>query len=155
VAERGGVLWVNDSKATNVAATRSALASLDRPLVVLLGGKDKGEPFGPLAEALAGCARAVITYGAVGPRVISELHRELEDVSLELPTIELMGSDFAAVVRRAAALAQVGDIVLLSPACSSYDMFENYEQRGRRFAELAGQMAPSTGRSATQSGETA
>jgi len=146
VADRGGVLWVNDSKATNVAATRSALASLDRPLVILLGGKDKGEPFGPLAGALAGRARAVIAYGAVGPRVFSELHRELKaDVPSQLPTIELMGSDFEAVVRRAGALAKAGDIVLLSPACSSYDMFENYEQRGLRFSELAGQSGADLG----------
>jgi UDP-N-acetylmuramoylalanine--D-glutamate ligase len=136
VADRGGILWVNDSKATNVAATRSALASLDRPVVILLGGKDKGEPFGPLADALAGRARAVIVYGAVGPRIFDELGSELRD---RLP-VELLGSDFDAVVRRAGALAQAGDIVLLSPACSSYDMFENYEQRGRRFTELAAQL---------------
>jgi UDP-N-acetylmuramoylalanine--D-glutamate ligase len=142
VANRGGVLWVNDSKATNVAATRSALASLDRPVVILLGGKDKGEPFAPLADALAGRARAVIAYGAVGPRIASEL-RDLGCA------VELMGSDFGEVVRRAAALARPGDIVLLSPACSSYDMFENYEHRGREFAALA---ADSDEQSGPQSG---
>ena len=139
VADRGGVLWVNDSKATNVAATQSALASLDRPVVILLGGKDKGEPFAPLAGALAVRARAVIAYGAVGPRIANEL-RDAGALPAELP-IELMGSDFAQVVQRAASLARPGDIVLLSPASSSYDMFDNYEQRGRRFAELAAQLA--------------
>jgi UDP-N-acetylmuramoylalanine--D-glutamate ligase len=129
VAEHRGVLWVNDSKATNVAATRSALASLDRPVVILLGGKDKGEPFAPLGPALSGRARAVLAYGAVGPRI----ERELRDV---VP-VELMGSDFAAVVARAGGLARSGDIVLLSPACSSYDMFDSYAHRGSRFAELA------------------
>jgi UDP-N-acetylmuramoylalanine--D-glutamate ligase len=137
VADRGGVLWVNDSKATNVAATRSALASLDRKVVVLLGGKDKGEPFAPLAEALRGTARAVVAYGAVGPRIAGELIRELRE---DVP-VHLLGSDFDGVVRRAASLAQAGDIVLLSPACSSYDMFDNYEHRGRRFAELAKEVA--------------
>jgi UDP-N-acetylmuramoylalanine--D-glutamate ligase len=150
ILDRGGILWVNDSKATNVAATRSALASLDRPVVILLGGKDKGEPFGPLADALADRARAVIAYGAVGPRILSELRGELRselrdrgdgELRRELPTVELMGSDFESVMRRAAALAVPGDIVLLSPACSSYDMFENYEHRGRRFGELAVQVA--------------
>lgn len=141
VADERGVLWVNDSKATNVAATRSALASLDRPVVILLGGKDKGEPFAPLADALASRARAVIAYGAVGPRIASELRGRM---SAELP-IELLGSDFPGAVRRAAALAQAGDIVLLSPACSSYDMFENYEHRGRRFAELAAELAAPSG----------
>jgi UDP-N-acetylmuramoylalanine--D-glutamate ligase len=137
VLERGGVLWVNDSKATNVAATSSALASLDRPVVLLLGGKDKGEPFAPLARAIAGRARAVLAYGAVGPRIRRELSGELPAT---VP-LELLGSDFAAVVARAARIARPGDVVLLSPACSSYDMFDNYEQRGRRFAELARQAA--------------
>ena len=132
VAEHGGVLWVNDSKATNVAATKSALASLDRPVVILLGGKDKGEPFAPLGSALAGRARAVLAYGAVGPRI----ERELRGI---VP-VELLGTDFNSVVSRAARLAQAGDIVLLSPACSSYDMFDNYEHRGRRFTELAGEV---------------
>jgi UDP-N-acetylmuramoylalanine--D-glutamate ligase len=135
--DRGGVLWVNDSKATNVAATKSALGSLDRPVVVLLGGKDKGEPFAPLAPALIGRARIVLAYGAVGPRIATELRSTLRD---RVP-VELMGSDFTAVVKRAHALARSGEIVLLSPACSSYDMFENYEQRGRRFAELALEVA--------------
>jgi UDP-N-acetylmuramoylalanine--D-glutamate ligase len=129
VCERNGVLWVNDSKATNVAATRSALVSLERPVVILLGGKDKGEDYRPLGPALREGVRHAIAYGAAGPRI----ERELRDV---LP-IEVMGRDFAAVVERAAALARPGDLVLLSPACSSYDMFESYEHRGRRFAELA------------------
>jgi UDP-N-acetylmuramoylalanine--D-glutamate ligase len=140
VVERGDVLWVNDSKATNVAATASALASLDRPVVILLGGKDKGEPFGPLAPALAERARAVIAYGAVGPRIAGELMRELKDRVPHELHVELMGSDFGKVVARASKLAEPGDIVLLSPACSSYDMFDNYEHRGRRFAELAAQV---------------
>jgi UDP-N-acetylmuramoylalanine--D-glutamate ligase len=145
-----GVLWVNDSKATNVAAAKSALASLDRPVVILLGGKDKGEPFAPLADELATRARAVIAYGAVGPRIARELRTALKD----RVSIELLASDFSAAVRRAAELATSGDIVLLSPACSSYDMFENYEQRGRRFAELAGELAPRSGaQSGTQSGD--
>ena len=135
VADRRGVLWVNDSKATNVAATKSALASLDRPVVILLGGKDKGEPFAPLTSALAGRARAVLAYGAVGPRVYDELRGALPAGT----SLELLGSDFAAVIVRAAALARTGDIVLLSPACSSYDMFDSYEHRGRSFAELAAQ----------------
>jgi len=129
VADRGGVLWVNDSKATNVAATRSALASLERPVVLLLGGKDKGEDFRPLAPALRGRVRRALAYGAAGARIEAELRGAVP--------LELMQSDFAAVVARAAEVAERGDMVLLSPACSSYDMFDNYEQRGRRFAELA------------------
>src|SRR5690606_11168680 len=73
VVERNGVLWVNDSKATNVSATATALESLDRPVVLLLGGKDKGEDFGVLAGAVAGRARAVLAFGAAGPRIAREL----------------------------------------------------------------------------------
>ena len=133
VADMHGVLWVNDSKATNVAATRSALESLDRPVVILLGGKDKGEDFRPLGAALRERVRHALAFGAVGPRI----ERELRGV---VP-IELMGSDFAAVVARAKALAEPGDLVLLSPACSSYDMFDDYEHRGRTFTGLAREIA--------------
>jgi UDP-N-acetylmuramoylalanine--D-glutamate ligase len=129
VADWDGVLWVNDSKATNVAATMSALASLDRPVVLLLGGKDKGEDFRPLAPALGARVRHALAYGAAGARIDRELRGSVP--------LELMGSDFTEVVGRARTLAEPGDLVLLSPACSSYDMFENYEHRGRRFAELA------------------
>ena len=132
VADRDGVLWVNDSKATNVAATRSALESLDRSVVLLLGGKDKGEDFGSLAEAIVKRVRVVLTYGAVGPRLAAEL-----GLALGSTPVELVDGDLALVVTRAAEVAQPGDVVLLSPACSSFDMFESYEERGRRFAELA------------------
>ena len=133
VADARGVLWVNDSKATNVAATRSALESLSRPVVLLLGGKDKGEDFRTLRSALAGRVRAVVAFGAAGERIA----RELEGAA----PLSLETGPFAEVVAAAADRAVEGDIVLLSPACSSFDMFQNYEERGRRFAALAGEMA--------------
>ncbi len=136
VVEARGVLWVNDSKATNVAATRSALESVSRPVVLLLGGKDKGEDFRRLAPALADKVRTVVAFGAVGPRIASELGEAAPDIALTL----LSGS-LEEVVRDAARKAQPGDLVLLSPACSSFDMFENYEDRGRRFAALAREIA--------------
>jgi UDP-N-acetylmuramoylalanine--D-glutamate ligase len=136
VVESRGVLWVNDSKATNVAATRSALESLARPVVLLLGGKDKGEDFRQLAPALGKGVRAVLAFGAAGPRIAREL-RELEGPA----PITLLSGGLAEVVREAAARARPGDLVLLSPACSSFDMFENYEDRGRRFAALAREVA--------------
>jgi UDP-N-acetylmuramoylalanine--D-glutamate ligase len=128
VVEKGGVLWVNDSKATNVAAARSALESLDRPIVLLLGGKDKGEPFTDLLPAMGG-VRAVLAFGAAGERAERELRGSAP--------VERVEGAFEEVVARAAALGRPGDVVLLSPACSSFDMFDNYEHRGRRFAELA------------------
>ena len=128
VADNRGVLWVNDSKATNVAAAKSALESLDLPVVLLLGGKDKGEDFSELAATVVAKARAVLAFGAAGARIAAEL---------EGCPVERIDGDLSDVVRRAAAVAQEGDVVLLSPACSSFDMFESYEDRGRRFTDLA------------------
>ena len=125
VAELNGVLWVNDSKATNVSATRSALQSLDRPVVLLLGGTDKGEDFSRLVPDGAD-VRSVIAYGAAGSRIASEVSGS-----------DLVEGGLESAVPRAVAVAQPGDVVLLSPACSSFDEFENYEERGRIFTALA------------------
>lgn len=130
VAEVDGVLWLNDSKATNVAAAVSAVESLeDRPLVLLLGGKDKGEDLEPLVRALPERVRRVVAYGAAGPR-LAEAVEGVVPVTLET-------GDFEAAVEAAARAAHPGDCILLAPACSSYDMFEGYEERGLRFRELA------------------
>lgn len=129
VGEREGVLWVNDSKATNVAAARSAIESLDRPLVVLLGGTDKGEDFAPLADALEGRARIAIIFGEARARIWA-------GVEGRVPVRVVEGS-FEDAVRAGRSEAEPGDVLLLSPACSSFDMFEDYEERGRRFAALA------------------
>jgi len=140
VCENAGILWVNDSKATNLAATRSALKSLDRPVVLLLGGKDKGEPFGDLADAVAGWGRAVLAYGAAAERAAAELTAALDADSTLVP-VERVDGGLDRVVRRAAELAEKGDVVLLSPACSSFDMYASYEERGRHFVELAREVA--------------
>ena len=126
VREVNGVLWVNDSKATTVSAARSAVESVGRPVVLLLGGRDKGGDFAELARVLQG-ARGVIAYGEAAARVARELD---EDVA-----VVKMGSDFAEVLHRARALARPGDAVLLAPACSSFDMFRNAEERGEQFTE--------------------
>jgi len=118
-----GVLWINDSKATNVASTTVAVAAMDRPFVLLLGGRHKGEPYASLAPLLAGRARAVVAFGESAPIV----ERDLGGV------VRRVDGDFGQVLAAAAALARPGDAVLLSPACSSYDMFRNYEERGRQF----------------------
>ncbi len=128
VREVDGVRWINDSKSTSVAATEVALRSMDRPFVLLLGGRHKGAPYTPL-RPLLGRARAVVAYGEAGP----EVEKDLAGAA----PIE-RGGDFADVVARARRLARAGDTVLLSPACSSYDMFDNYEQRGHVFKRLVG-----------------
>ncbi len=132
VGERGGVLWINDSKATNVASTLVALRAVTRPTVLLLGGRHKGESYLHLLPALTH-VRAVVAYGEAGPLVEADLARHV--------TVTRVAGAFEDVVARAAALARPGDALLLSPACSSYDMFTNYEERGRTFAHLARELA--------------
>jgi UDP-N-acetylmuramoylalanine--D-glutamate ligase len=129
VAERDGVLWVNDSKATNLASTEVAVRGMSRPTVLLLGGRHKGEPYTELLEALRGRVHHVVAYGEAGERIVG-------DLAGAIPVDHVAGS-FDEAVLRAAEVARPGDAILLSPACSSYDMFANYEERGRRFAELA------------------
>jgi UDP-N-acetylmuramoylalanine--D-glutamate ligase len=125
VAEVNGVLWINDSKATNVASTMVAVQAMERPFVLLLGGRHKGEPYTALAEPAAARCRGVIAYGESRDIVV-------HDLESRLPVIK-KGSDFAEVLAAAAALVRPGEAVLLSPACSSYDMFRNYEDRGAQF----------------------
>jgi UDP-N-acetylmuramoylalanine--D-glutamate ligase len=124
VREVNGVLWINDSKSTNITSTEVAVAALDRQFVLLLGGRHKGEPYSRLAEPLRGRCRAVVAYGEAGPLIAADLSSSLKVVPAD---------SFADVLATAQGLARPGDAVLLSPACSSYDMFRNYEERGDRF----------------------
>jgi len=128
VRELAGVIWINDSKATNLSSTAVAVAALDRPFVLLLGGRHKGAPYTVLGKALAGRCRAVIAYGEAQPIIVADL------AGAGVP-VERCDS-FEDVMARARVLARPGDAVLLSPACSSYDMFANYEERGARFREV-------------------
>jgi UDP-N-acetylmuramoylalanine--D-glutamate ligase len=132
----GGVEWINDSKSTNVASTLVALRGMRRPTVLLLGGRHKGEPYTALADELRRTGRVVLAYGESAPIIEA-------DLSGVVP-VERLGSSFEHVIARARELAQSGDAVLLSPACSSYDMFDNYEQRGREFKRLAAEAGKAT-----------
>ena len=127
------VLWVNDSKATNVAAAASALRSLEGPLVLLLGGTDKGEDFRGLVPAMSGRMRAVVAYGAAGRRAEAEV---VSATGSAFPVRRVDGP-FEEVVAAGRALARPGDTLLLAPACSSFDMFENYQVRGDALRALA------------------
>ncbi len=134
VGEVEGVLWVNDSKATNVASAVSAVESLRRPLVWLLGGTDKGEDLAPLAEATALHAeriRAVIVFGAAAARMEASLRNT---PGARVCRVE---GGLDAAVDLARSLAEPGDAILLAPAASSFDEFSNYVARGERFAALA------------------
>jgi UDP-N-acetylmuramoylalanine--D-glutamate ligase len=125
VADLGGVEYVNDSKATNVAATLRALAAYeDEPVRLILGGSRKGEDFAPLAAALGPNVRAVYVIGETA----DELVRAIPDT--------IRAGDLATAVERAATAAQPGEVVLLSPACASYDQFRDFEERGEEFKRL-------------------
>jgi len=126
VALRRGVAWYDDSKGTNVGASLAALRGLGRPAILIAGGDGKGQDFAPLAPAVAAHARAVLLIGRDAPL----LERALAPSGV---TIERCTS-LEQAVARAAALAQDGDAVLLSPACASFDMFRDYRQRGEAFA---------------------
>lgn len=125
VAVVGGVTWYNDSKATNVGATLAAVSGLSRPMVLIAGGDGKHQDFAPLAAALPGKARAVVLLGQDAAAIEAV-------IGARLPVVCVKDMDTA--VETAARLAQPGDLVLLSPACSSLDMFDNFEHRGRVFA---------------------
>jgi UDP-N-acetylmuramoylalanine--D-glutamate ligase len=133
VAEADGVRWINDSKATNVTSARVAIEAMTQPTVVLLGGKHKGEPYTSLIEPLRAHARLVIAYGEAESLIA-------HDLAVHVP-LERCGSSFEEVMQRARAAARPGDAVLLAPACSSFDMFTNYEARGDAFRQLARQPA--------------
>ena len=132
--EFDGVMWINDSKATNVSSTRVAVAGMTRPTILLLGGRHKGEPYTALIEPLRKVGKVVLAYGEAAPLIEADLGG--------LVPVERLGSSFEEVIARARARAEAGDVVLLSPACSSYDMFLNYEERGTEFKRLAASDPP-------------
>jgi UDP-N-acetylmuramoylalanine--D-glutamate ligase len=133
VSERAGVEWVNDSKATNVDSTQVGLSAFPagaRRVLLIMGGRGKGAPYAPLRSLFPDRVKALLTIGEDAPKVEAELG--------DLCPTEGCGT-LAEAVRRAGALAAPGDVVLLSPACASYDQYRSYEERGDAFRRLAGE----------------
>jgi UDP-N-acetylmuramoylalanine--D-glutamate ligase len=132
VGEVGGVRWVNDSKATNVAAALRGLAAYaDEPVRLILGGSLKGEDFAPLAAAIGPNVRSVHLIGAATDELAAALGNR------PFTRDETLGR----AVEHARSLAEPGDVVLLSPACASYDQYDNFEQRGDELRVLVGALA--------------
>ena len=132
VGEKDGVLWVNDSAATTPSATLTALAAYDRPAVVILGGVSKGADFGELARVLARRARGAVLIGRAADEIASAIAAADPRGGLAVrraPTLD-------AAVAEARGLARPGDVVLLSPACASFDMFSSADERGEKFAAI-------------------
>ena len=134
VARVDGVRFVNDSKATNVEATIWALRSFEGPLHLILGGRHKGSPYAPLLREMAGKVKAVYAIGEARDRIA-------EDLGGEVPVLRLATLDLA--VDEAFRAAAGGETVLLSPACSSYDQFTDFEARGNAFRRLAARLRSS------------
>jgi UDP-N-acetylmuramoylalanine--D-glutamate ligase len=128
VAERDGVLFVNDSKATNVASAVVGIEAFDGGVHLIAGGSLKGGGFDGLRDAVAGRCVAVYLIGEASDRMAADL-----DGTVPLHRC----GDLEHAVQAAAAAAKAGEVVLLSPACASYDQFRNFEERGDRFRELA------------------
>ena len=122
-----GVLYINDSKATNVNSTWYALECMNTPVVLILGGKDKGNDYSPLFGLVKEKVRAIVCLGVDNAKI----HAAFEDKVSTI--VDTAGAEEA--VRAASNLAVEGDTVLLSPCCASFDLFKSYEDRGRQFKE--------------------
>jgi UDP-N-acetylmuramoylalanine--D-glutamate ligase len=139
VAERAGVLYVDDSKATNPAAVAAALTSFDEPVVLILGGSEKQTDFAEVLPHLERC-RAVVCQGEAGPGIFGYLRNAGCGDACRLV------ADLREAVAEAASLARDGDVVLLSPGCASFDQFAGYAERGEEFARLVAELAESGAR---------
>ena len=122
-----GIKFINDSKATNIDATYKALISFNNPLILILGGKDKGGDFTKLNKIIKEKVKKLILIGAAKEKIKKQLDKDINYI--EVNTME-------EAVRQGYSLAEEGDIVLLSPACASFDMYNNFEERGKHFKKI-------------------
>jgi UDP-N-acetylmuramoylalanine--D-glutamate ligase len=129
VGDKANIYFYDDSKGTNVASVAASVRGFPRPLVLIAGGVDKGGSYAPMLEALDGVCKGIVLIGKAGPliREAAAAHR------VTYPVVD--AGDMHDAVRRATELAAPGDAVVLSPACASYDMFQNFGHRGRVFRE--------------------
>ncbi|MEN6389079.1 MAG: UDP-N-acetylmuramoyl-L-alanine--D-glutamate ligase [Syntrophomonas sp.] len=129
ISTPGGVLYINDSKATNPDSAIKALESFSQKVILIAGGRNKGSQFDELARVIKQHVKELILIG--------ESSEEIRAAVMKTGFANIhMVTDFSTVVQTAAVLAQEGDVVMLSPACASWDMFDNYEQRGDLFCQL-------------------
>lgn len=137
VRKLNGVTWINDSKGTNVDSTQKAIATMTRPTVLILGGSDKGVSFDPLAETIR--SAPLIEHCVLIGDTAESIRQALERAGYTAYT--MTGHDFDRCLQTCRALARPGGCVLLSPACASFDMFNDYEHRGRVFKEKVNALA--------------
>jgi UDP-N-acetylmuramoylalanine--D-glutamate ligase len=132
VGDKDGVLWVNDSAATTPAATISALGAYDRPAIAILGGVSKGADFGELARVLARRGRGAVLIGRAADEIAAAIRTADPGGALTVAK----AASLEEAVSRAREMAHPGDVVLLSPACASFDMFSSADERGEKFSAL-------------------
>ncbi len=132
VATIGGIEFINDSKATNVNSTYFALDSINRPIIWIAGGKDKGNDYSSLDDLVQSRVKAIICLGLDNKKIIDHFQQLVPNI--------IQTYSAAEAVEEAQRLADAGEVVLLSPACASFDLFENYEERGERFIEAVNEL---------------
>jgi UDP-N-acetylmuramoylalanine--D-glutamate ligase len=137
VAQKNKMAWYNDSKATTPQGAIVALEAFEEPKIIIAGGYDKNIPFDELGKKIANKAKAAILLGQTAEKIAAAI-RNISPMESGAQ-IHIVGS-LRQAVEKANRLAMPGDVVLLSPACASYDIFDNYEQRGRTFAKLVQEM---------------
>ncbi len=130
VAEIKGVKWYNDSKATTPQSAVNAIEAFDQPIIIIAGGYDKNLPFDEFGRKIAEKAKAAILLGQTAEKIASTIRKTKIEVVKSLDE----------AVNSAGQLAESGDVVLLSPACASYDVFDNFEQRGKEFTRLVSEL---------------
>ncbi len=136
VGTKGGVEYYNDSKATTPFSTMRALQAFEQPIILLAGGYDKGTPFDELGQLIHARARAALVYGKTAPKLAQAIQQAAQEAHGRPAPLLLQLPDLAAAVQHAAHMADAGDVVVLSPACASYDQYPHYEARGEHFRTL-------------------
>ena len=137
IAEIGGVRYYNDSKATNLDSLEKALESFEEPVVLIAGGRDKGAPWTRLNDLVARKVKSLVLIGEAAPigrAAWAEIVPKTSDAT-----------DMAQAVSQAHAMATRGDVVLLSPACASYDMYRDFEERGDHFRSIVLELSKTRG----------
>jgi UDP-N-acetylmuramoylalanine--D-glutamate ligase len=132
VGDKANIYYYDDSKGTNVASVAASVRGFPRPLVLIAGGVDKGGTYEPMLDALDGVCKGMILIGKAAPLI----RQAAASHGVSYPVID--ATDMHDAVRRATELCEAGDAVVLSPACASYDMFQNFGHRGRVFREAVG-----------------
>ena len=134
VAVVDGVTYINDSSGTNPLSTIRAIEALERPLILIAGGSEKGADFQPLAAAVSRKAKLVVLFGKTRERIADAC------LTQGFQGFQLEEGDLGQALQRARRAAVPGDVILFSPACASFDMFVDFEHRGETFKELVREM---------------